>query len=408
MPDLDHLDPALDRAFEALTRDLAHSPGPGAAAAMSTARTRRRTKVGAVALATLVVVGGGLTVPQLLLPQDGVASGGGSAPLDAAALERATEGWLDGWDLEARMSGSFTRPGCDALDATPLSTERGDTVLFIDDSSATVRISGFPDAADLGRSWDYSVGELSACDGLGTPDEVAVDGTSVLHWRVASPDDTGARTTDVWLAKDGLRTGLVEVVTPEQAAPADSVRGVAQALVAGVRDGWTESGTQQTAPRPLRASMLPEWPDVDLEGALAGWESPTKRAATTSPNLLCLHDRLNGVTTSVTGGGGSQHGLSYVVAGYDDPTGGEANVELVLDQLRACSSTEVTLETLPNGVHLATYDTGGAEPENAIWVAANGDRAGMVAVERADRPMPASARQDVADALYEILHKPWE
>jgi hypothetical protein len=398
----------LDRAFESLTSDLAHSTGPGAAAAISTARTRRRTRVGAVALAALVVVGRGLSLPQPGPGRDGVAADGGSAPLDAPSLESATEGWLDGWSLERRMSGSFARPGCDALDATPLATEEGNTVLFLDDSSATVRISGFPDATDLGRSWDYRVGEITACDGLGTPDEVSVDGTSVLHWRVAMSDDGGARTTDVWLAKDGLRTGLVEVVTPEQAAPAGSVRGVAQALVAGVRDGWTESGTQQTTPRPLRATMLPEWPDIDLEGALAGWQSPTKRVATTSPNLLCLHDRLNGVTTSVSGGGGSPWGLSYRIAGYDDPTGGEANVQLVLDRLRACSSSDVTLETLPNGVHVATYDTGGPEPENAIWLAAIGDRAGMIAVERADRPLPAGVRDDVAAALLEILHKPWE
>jgi hypothetical protein len=404
MSDLDDL--VLDRAFASLTRDLSHSPGPGAAAAITTARKRRRTRVGAVALATALVVGGGLTVPRLVFPEGGVAAGGGSARLDGSALDRATSGWLDGWALERRMSGSFTRPGCSALDATPLATERGDTVLFIDDSSAAVRISGFPDAADLGRSWDEQVAALSACDDLGSPEEVPVDGTSVLHWRVALPDD-GARTTDVWVARDGTRVGQLELVTSDNAAPADSVQRVAEALVAGIRDGWTESGTRQVSPRPIRGP-LPGWTDVDLEGALAGWRSPTKRAATTSPNLLCLHDRLNGVTTSSSGGGGSPWGLSYGFAGYDDPTGGEANVELVLDELRACTSTDVQLETLPNGVHLATYDTGGPEPENAIWLAANGDRAGMVAVERADRPMPASARQDVADALMEILEKPWE
>ena len=31
----------------------------------------------------------------------------------------------------------------------------------------------------------------------------------------------------------------------------------------------------------------------------------------------------------------------------------------------------------------------------------------MVAVERADRPMPPGVREDVADALHEILHLPW-
>jgi len=239
MSDLDQLDPRLDAAFESLTRELARTHGPGAAAAMATARTRRRTNVGAVALATLVVVGGGLTAPQLL-----------------------------------------------SSDVPP-------------------------------------------------------------------------------------------------AGPA----------------------TQQASPRPV---MLPEWTGIDLEGALHGWQSPTKRAATSSPNLLCLHDRLDGVTTSISGGGGSPWGLSYRVAGYPDPEGGPANVELVLDQLRACTSSVVEIETLPNGVHVATYDTGGPEPDNAIWVAANGDRAGMIAVERADRALPDAVRQDVADALHEILHLPWD
>ena len=57
MSELDQLDPRLDRAFEALTRELARAHAPGAAAAVSTARRRRRTRVGGVALAALVVVG---------------------------------------------------------------------------------------------------------------------------------------------------------------------------------------------------------------------------------------------------------------------------------------------------------------------------------------------------------------
>lgn len=65
------------------------------------------------------------------------------------------------------------------------------------------------------------------------------------------------------------------------------------------------------------------------------------------------------------------------------------------------------LETLPGGVHLATYDTGGPEPFNALWVVAEGDRAAMVAVERADRPLPEGVPDDVADAVLEILRTPW-
>lgn len=80
----------------------------------------------------------------------------------------------------------------------------------------------------------------------------------------------------------------------------------------------------------------------------------------------------------------------------------------MLAELGTCTSTDVQLETLANGVHLATYDTGGSEGRGAIWFAANEDRAGLVAVERADRPMPTGVREDVADALHEILQLPWE
>ncbi|RYB95133.1 hypothetical protein EUA93_12735 [Nocardioides oleivorans] len=406
MPDLDQIDPALDRAFDALARDLAHSPSPGASAAMATVRKRRRARVGVVALAALVVVGGGLTLPRVLSPEDGVAANGGSARLDAAAMDEATDGWIHGWTSEPRMNGSFSMPECHPLDAMAGATTEGYTVAFTQQSSADVKIIDFESAAALDASWQPQVDAISACDDLGAPRTVVVDGTSVLHWRLALPDDGNARMTDLWYARLGTRVGQLELATTEGAAPESAVRGVAEALVAGVRDGWTETEPRAVSPAAAKGP-LPEWTGIDLEGALAGWRSPTKRAPTTSPNLTCLHDKLDGVTTASSGGGGSPWGLSYRVATYDDPDGGPADVDLVLDMLRACTTAEVRLETLPNGVHLATYDTGGPEPFNAIWLAANGDRAGMVAVERADRPMPQSARQDVADALHEILHLPW-
>lgn len=400
MSDLDK----IDLAFTSLASDLAHAPAPGAAAAISTARRQRRTRVGAVALVAVAALGGGMTLPGLASSRDGVAADGGSSRLDAAALDDATQGWLQGWSLDTRMGGGFVRPGCLALDQTPGSTQQGDTVIFLDDSSATVRLAGFPDVTALDESWDRKVAAIAGCDGLGAPEQVPVDGTTVLHWEVALPDD-GARTTDVWLARDGRTVGQIELVTPSTTAPAGSVQRVAQALVAGIRDGWTESGMRQVDPR-VRGP-LPEWTDVDLEGAFDGWRSPTKRAATTSPNLLCLHDRLDR-STAGTAAGGSPWGLSYRVAGYLDPADAQENVDRVLDELRACTSAEVELQTLPGGVHLATYDTGGPEPFNALWIVAEGDRAGMVALERADRPVPEGVPDDVAGALLEILRKPWQ
>ena len=408
MSDLDQ----LDRAFEALTRQLAHEHGPGAAAAISTARRRRRTRVGAVALAALVVVGGGLTVPRLLVAEDGVAANGGSVRLDTAALERATARWIDGWvdrDRGSTYAGGFGTASCSSSgapggDSAPDPVSVGISQFVTpDDALADIAVKRYADAERAMSAQELSTPAPDTC---GTTTTYDVDGVTVRH-DAMPPEQPGIWLGDVWSVRIGSERAQLEIASGAGNADSRTAQAVAQALVAGLRDGWTQS-VEQVEPDPQDQRSLPAWTDVDLEAALAGWRSPTKRAATTSPNLLCLHDRLNGVSTSISGGGGSPWGLSYTIAGYDDPTGGPANVELVLEQLRTCTSTEVRLETLPNGVHLATYDTGGPEPENAIWLAANGDRAGMVAVERADRPMPASARQDVADALLEILHTPWD
>jgi hypothetical protein len=415
MSDLDDL--MLDRAFEALTRDLAHTPGPGAAAAVSTARRRRRTRVGAVALAALVVVGGGLTVPRLVFPSDGVAADGGSARFDTPALAAATEGWIDEWETWERYSpwggGGFSMASCTsgggpAGDVAPEPTSRGSSRFVSHSGASAVLVVGH--YADARAATSAQEGAATAADTCGSTTTYDVDGVQVVHDSMPPEGESVGDMWlgDIWSVRIGADRADLQLVNDTGVADEETAEDVAEALVAGLRDGWTQSGMEAVQPQPA-SRKLPEWPDdVDLDAALAGWESPTERAPTTSPNLLCLHDRLNGPSTSTSGGGGSERGVSYIVAGYDDPTGGTANVELVLDQLRACSSTDIRLEALPNGVHLATYDTGGPEPENAIWIAANGDRAGMVAVERAAGPMPASARQDVADALVEILHTPWD
>ena len=101
MPEPDTFD--LDAAFDALERDIAGlSRGPGASRAVSTARRRRRTTIGAVAAVALVAIGGVALAqgvgshetsiePAATLPPP--------APLDAAAMTRATEGWTTPWHV---------------------------------------------------------------------------------------------------------------------------------------------------------------------------------------------------------------------------------------------------------------------------------------------------------------------
>lgn len=412
MSDLDHLD--LDRAFDSLARDLAHSPGPGAAAAITTARKRRRTRVGAVALATLVVVGGGLAVPRAF-PQDGVAANGGSHRLDAAALDRATEGWMSDWEAWERYSpygsGGFGMAGC--LDIAipgaapaPEPTSYG-TSRFVTPSGATavVLIERYADP-EVAASAQALV--RPAPDTCGTTTTYDVDGARVRHTSIPPEGDSvgDAWLGDIWSVRIGADRAEVQLVNDTGVADGAVAERVAQAAVAGLRDGWTQSGTTDVTPRPKGRSQLPDWSDADLYPALAGWKAATRTTPASFPRTPCLDEMLT--SGSATGAGSTTRGVIHRIVGYEDRTTGPDSVAAMLAELRACTDAGMEVETLPNGVHLATYDTGGAAGRGALWFAASGDRAGLFGVDGADRPMPVGVREDVADALHTILRLPWE
>lgn len=411
MSDVDDL--ALDRAFESLTRDLAHTHGPGAAAAMRTARRRRRTRAGTIALAALVVVGGGLAVPRLVPSGDGVAAGGASARLDASALATATEGWTSGWEMWERYSpkggGSFSTASCSYVassdgDVGPEPASRG-TSRFVGDqrSSGVLVVERYEDPAAAASSQDLSVPPPDTC---GTTTTYDVDGVQVRHDSMP-PEGTGGWLGDIWSVQIGADRAQLDVVTEVGVADDASARRVAEALVAGLRDGWTQSGTDPVVPQPQGKGQLPDWPDVDLDDALAGWQAASRSAASGWPNTPCLGEMLTSDAVS-TSAGGTPRGVTHRIVGFDDETTGPAKVETMLSELRACADAGMEVETLPNGVHLATYDTGGGDGRGALWFAVRGDRAGLIGVDGADRPMPMGAREDVADALYTVLRLPWE
>lgn len=406
------LDPHLQRAFDALASDLGRSPGPGAAAAISTARTRRRTRVGGVALVALLTLGGGLTLPGVVSSGDGVAAGGGSARLDASALERATDGWIDGWQdrppSSQAGSGGYAAASCSYVASNkgeaapdPVAIGRSRFVALPDDSLASLTIEQYDSDGTAASSQELSSPAPGTC---GTTSTIEVDGVRVRH--DSMPREPGATVWlhDIWSVHIGTGRAQLEIASATTGADESTADAVAEALVAGLRDGRTASG--DTIVVPPGRELLPAWGQIDLEGAMAGWRSPTRAAVSTVPEVLCLDERLSSGAI-VSAGGGSPRGFSHTFAAYDDPAGGEERVAAMLEQLGGCSyPTDLQLETLPNGVHLATFDTGGSEGKGAIWFAANGDRAGLVGMDGADRPMPASARQDVADALFEILHLP--
>ena len=410
MSDLDQ----LDRAFESLTRDLAHTHGPGAAAAMATARTRRHTLVGAVALATALVVGGGLTVPRLLFPADGVAANGGSARLDTAAIAQATDGWIGDWETWERYSpwgsAGYGMASCASINSpeglpVPQSTREGiSRFVSHSGSSAMLVMNDYADIATAASAQELS---MPAPDTCGTTTTYDVDGVQVRHDSMSPENGDDMWLGDIWTVRIGEDRAQLEVANDTGVANAATAEKVAEALVAGLRDGWTQSGMEEVFQRPASAGQLPDWPEVDLDGALAGWQAASRSPASGWPNVPCLDEMFTSGSAS-TSAGGTPNGVTWRIAGFDDERTGAAKVEAMLNELRTCTTGGMAVETLPNGVHLATYDTGGDDGRGALWFGASGDRAGLIAVDGADRPMPMGAREDVADALYAILRLPWD
>ncbi len=412
---LDHLDPRIDAAFEALARDLAHSHGPGAGAAMATARTRRRTRVGAVALAALVVVGGGLAVPRLLSTDgdgvDGVAANGGSAPLDAAALEQATTGWLAGWEPWEQYSpnggGAHSLPAC--LSGEDAAGEQqpqvaGGLSRFLGNEFALAS-AVFAEYPDVRTAEAAQAGSFATCRGDTT---MRVDGAQVRHYAEA-PTEDGTSITDVWAVQIGAERLVLEIGGRAGAAPEAAVERVAQAVVAGLRSGEVQehhSGDPNEVD-PDQKPQLPAVMDSDMTRALAGWKAASRNAATTIPDVPCLAAQIDagGVGGS---GSGTPRGVTWAISGFVDETTGAANVETMLDQLRSCAEVAMSVSTVAHGVALVTYDSGGADGNGALWLHAVGDRAMATAVSGAAEPMPDGVADDVAGVMDDWLHLPWD
>lgn len=416
MPETDD----LDRLFDSLTHDIATRAGrPGAEAAMATATRRRRTTLVAVA-ATAAVAVGGLALPQLTIGDRPEWLGGGlpTAPLDAAAMEQATDGWIDGWtDDDTYGGGSFSGPECEHSPDTPFdAATSGRSLLTAPEGSARFLAWGFDDPRGLQRAWEAYDETLAGCPAFTrTPLDLDLpDGTLVSHFRV-EPTGSGSRVSDIWVASTGTGLGYLETVTTSGSAPDEVADDVAEALLAGVRDGWAEElqGVDDSQAPALRP-QLPSYDERDLTAALDGWQAAGRVDAEQLPTTPCLSfptgDQAGSPTGEVAGSStsASPTGRFVSVVGFRDPgTQAADHVASTLEQLRGCQSTRTTERTLADGVVLVTYDRGGEAGHGAVWLAANEDRAMVVAVDGADRALPADAAPAVAGWLTDVLALPW-
>ncbi|CUR56617.1 hypothetical protein NOCA1120102 [metagenome] len=401
MSDLDQ----LDRAFESFTRDLAHAPSPGAAAAVTTARKRRRTRVGAVALAALVVVGAGVAAPRLHLTGDGVAGGADGAPLDAAALQEATRGWMTGWEAWTRYSpkggGGFSVPACfsteDMRDKEP-ETGGGLSRFLGDDFGMAVAVfADYPDAATAARAQEAAYG---ACTGTTT---IVVDGTEVRHFAVP-PADADTTMTDIWTAQVGAQRVTFQVAGRAGVAPVDVAEQVAEAVVAGLRSGEAQEtyASDPDAADPVQVPQLPEVMDRDLVDALAGWRAATPRRGSQAPNAPCLSVEVSyGALASSSSG--SPRGVTWALGGFADEQAARRTADRMLQEVRGCP--DLTVRTLANGTTLAIYEDD--DGHGAVWIGAVGDRVGVVAVDAAAGPAPEGVDEAVAGVLDDWMRLAW-
>ena len=401
MSDLDR----LDRAFESLTRGLAHAPSPGAAAAVTTARRRRRTRVGAVALAALVVVGAGVAAPRVHLSGGGVAGGADGAALDAAALEAATEGWLTGWEPWERNSlkggGGFGLPSCFATEDGRTKEPRtgGGISRFLGDDFAIGQalVTDYTDASTARKEQEAAYG---ACTG-GTM--IEVDGTEVRHVAVA-PSDADTARTDVWTAQVGAQRLTLQVGGRAGVAPPDVVDRVAEAVVAGLRSGEVQETFEDEPAVPAAAQVpqLPEVMDRDLTDALAGWRAATRRDASGVPNAPCLSVEASAGALA-SSASGTPRGVTWTLGGFPDEETARGTADRMLEEVRGCA--DMTVRTLANGTTLATYEDD--DGHGAVWLGAVGDRVGVVAVDAAPGPAPEGVDEAVAGVLDDWLRLRW-
>ena len=411
MPDTSPDRPDIDLAFASLAHDvMLRAAPPAAPVAIGRARRRRRTYAGIAAAAALVVAG--IAMPSLAGSGSGTDLADGvpdAARLDAAALNEATQGWISDWDEGLGppfgMPGCLDVPGVEVAGAVSLGTTK---LAGQPSSGAGLTAWESPDPASLERAWDRSGAIYTDCADLAETDVADPgNGVEVRHWTAAPlPDDPGARLSDVWVARTPTRIGTLTVFTTAGSAPAPTVDAVADALVAGLLDGWTQ---QVEDPRDTlavpRREQLPPFDDAGFKAAVADWRNPGRVEGASEALRACLPS-IRG--DSADSSGSSSWGGSYAVAGYLRPGPDAAEeVQAAAKVLRDCEVTQMTELTLPGGVTAFTYDLGTPDGHGAIWLAASADRAVTVAVDRASSPLPEAVGRAVADVVRRVLARRW-
>lgn len=403
MPETD-----LDRAFTALTDDVATRAGrPGAASAIRTARRRRRTTLAAVVATAAIAVGSAVALPQLTDARPGWTDSGlpASAPLDAAALDAATDGWVSGW-TDSPASNSLSGLDCEENQTDLPSTNDVGWSHFSggEGAVATAVLLNYQAREVAAEAWERAGLDAEGC-GLvtGVESDDYPDGTEVRHFVATGQQvDGSSGVTDLWFARTGASMGMLRTFSAG-GADEESARRLSDALVAGLRSGWTQDRVGDPALEGEGQESL-DLPDVDharLESALRGWRAAGPQDATSDPPVPCLP--LNETSANVSTASTSQTGLYSAIEGYRNGGVAADEVRRKLEGLRRCQSVRMVERSLGGGVTLIVWDRGGQAGHGAVWLAADEDVTVLVAADGRGTSVPLTAAREVAELVREVL-----
>lgn len=413
MPEHDTYD--LDAAFARLEQDIAGVSSPrGAGLAVTTARRRRRATVGAIALATVLAVGG-VAVAQGAGRHDSFVEPAASlpspAPLDARSLTAATRGWTSSWDTaESRASVVLDGPVAHCLNSSPVFSEvvepsrtSGDLSFAAGTASTFAILNDFgSQTSQADRLWT-AIGEAFSTCGNATPGEHQLwDDGEAVSYSVAS--DSG-NAEQFWIARHGSAIGLLFVADAPESMPADTDDAVATAIVAALQDpdsytqtGATDSGSSTSSSS--SAGAFSSFSEVDFEKALGSWQSGWKLRGGADPGDLGCGTNHWG--SQSTGEAGTSVGANGAEDMNSFSSAGEAQAALagLAASLQSCSAT-------PYAVHTTT-STGGdqvtvAVGPMAVWIVRSGADVGLVRIPMGGTPPPDAVSARVGQLVSDDL-----
>ena len=402
---------SLDAAFARLEQDITTlSTSPGARAAVARARRRRRTTVGAIAAGAVLAVAG-VAVGQGVRHDTSVAPSSSlptPAPLDAAALTAASDGWTSAWAAAGPEKSQLLAAGPveHCLARTPALTEaagpvRGSGNLFF----AAGKASALATLVDLGgtsaeadRLWASLTTTFAGC-GAATPAEhLAWDGAEGRSYDLVSA--TG-KPEHFWVAQEGSTIGLMWVSGAPSNVPSAADDGVILAMVAALRfPGSYHDESNTTSGASVSESGTSAFLSAsDFAAALGGWQSGWsatggKRDVSTLPCGVNLSSASSGHGSSL-GANGDQE--TY---GFETEGAAQQALQSAADAFAACPSTSYDVHTVRTTDGRTVTVVAGAGPDaDVVWLVQSGTGIASVAIPAGDTTPPDSVTRAVGELL---------